>query len=167
MKKEPWWKRELKEIFSIASVFFVLILLFMFMKKALQEDYTFNYIAISTALIGSLIFAKIILIFDLLPVTKKSDNLPNIFRVFFRSLIYLVGYILFTFMEDLIKGVIDGETVLVASKHAFHQLGEMTYITSLVAIFVVFLFFNTFWVIRAKYGPTALFNLFFKKDDRG
>lgn len=164
MKKDPWWKRELKEVLAIASVFFVIFILCMLMKKALQDDYTFNFIVIGTALVGSLIIAKVVLIFDLLPVTKKVDHLPNIYRVFFRSLVYLLGYVIFTFLEQLIKGLIDGSDFLASSKLAFHELGELTYITSLVGIFVAFLFFNTFWVIRAKYGPVALYALFFKKE---
>jgi hypothetical protein len=166
MKKNPWWKRELKEMLSIASVFFVIFVLFMLMKKAFQNEYTFNFVVIGTAFVGSLIIAKVVLIFDLLPITKRSDHLPNIYRVFFRSLVYLVGYVIFTFLEHLIKGLIEGGDFLHASSLAFHELGKLTYITSLIAIFVAFLFFNAFWVIRAKYGPTALFNLFFRKVDQ-
>jgi hypothetical protein len=166
MKKNPWWKRELKEVFAIASVFFVLFVLFLFMKKVMMKDYSVDYFVLSTALIGSLILAKVVLIFDLLPVTKKVDHLPNIYRVIFRSFIYLLGYAIFTFIEHIIRGLIDKETFSHALHLSIQNLGKASFITSIVGVFVAFLFFNTFWVIRAKYGPTALFNLFFRKVDQ-
>lgn len=163
MNQEPWWKRELKEIIAIASVFFVLFVLFLVMKKAFLDEYTFNFYVVSTAFVGSLIIAKVVLIFDLLPLSKKMDHLPNIYRVFFRSLVYLSGFFIFSFLEGLIKKLIDKENFTQAVGAAFHELGETTFITSAVGIFIAFLFFNTFWVIRMKYGPKELFDLFFKK----
>ena len=160
----PLWKRELKEILAISSVFFVIFVLFLLMKKALLDDYTINFYIIGTALVGSLILAKVVMIFDLLPLSKRMDHYPNIYRVIFRSLFYLLGYVIFTFLEYLIKGLIDKESFSQATYSALHGLGEPTFITSMVGVFVAFLFFNTFWVIRAKYGPKALYELFFKKN---
>lgn len=165
MKKEPWWKRELKEILAISSVFFIIFVLLLFLKKALLDDYKIDFYIISTAIIGALILAKVVLIFDLLPISKKSDHLPNIYRVFFRSFIYICGFVIFTMLEHLIKGFIDGDTFSQAFNAAFHQLGNPAFITTFVGVFIAFLFFNAFWVIRAKYGPHELYALFFKKDD--
>jgi len=167
MEKEPLWKREIKEILSISSVFFVIFVLFLFMKKSLLDDYDIDYYIISTALISSLILAKVVLIFDLLPVTKKTDDLLNIYRVFLRSLIYIFGYIVFTFLEHLIKELIDGENFSQAVKTAVHDLLSPGSITTFIGVFIAFLFFNAFWVIRANVGATALYQMFFKKEDHG
>ncbi len=164
MKKEPLWKRELKEIFAIASFFFVIFVLFLFMKKVLLHDYSFNYYIFSTALIGSLIIAKVVLIFDLLPATKKTSHLINIYRVIIRSLIYIFGFVVFTYLEHLIKGLIEGESFAEALNSAFHQLFSPAFITSITGVFIAFIFFNTFWVIRSKLGPAALYSMFFKKE---
>ena len=163
MTTEPFWKRELKEVFAISLTFFVLFILFMFLKKAMLGQYNIEYYAAGTALIGSLILGKVVLIFDKLPLTKKMDFLPNIYRVFFRSSIYLSGFILFTLLEHWVKGLIEGDNFVQAWGHSFHHLGELDFLTSLVIVFIAFLFFNTFWVIRSKYGPEELYILFFKK----
>jgi hypothetical protein len=163
MKKDPCWKRELKEMFAIASVFFIIYVLFLFMKKALLDDYSIDFYIISTALVGSLILAKVVLIFDLLPLSKRMDHLPNIYRVFFRSLVYLLGFIIFKLLESVIKELIEKESFSQTLNSAFQELVETPFITSMVGVFIGFLFFNAFWVIRAKYGPTALYALFFKK----
>lgn len=163
MEKEPKWKKELKEVLAISSVFFVLFVLFLLMKRTLLDDYDFNFYVLSTALVGSLIIAKVVLIFDLLPITKKMDHLPNIYRVFFRSLIYILGFVIFTFLEGLVKELIDGAAFSEAMSAAFHELYTPAEITTLVSVFIAFLFFNTFWVIRANLGPAALYDMFFKK----
>ena len=165
MKKEPLWKREMKEVLSISTVFFVIFVLFLLMKKSLLDDYDINFYIISTALIASLILAKVVLIFDLLPLTKKTDNLLNIYRVFLRSLIYIFGYIVFTFLEHLIKELIDGESYSQALKATVHHLFSPAFITTFIGVFVAFLFFNAFWVIRANIGTTVLYNMFFRKAD--
>jgi hypothetical protein len=163
MKKEPFWKREMKEILAISSVFFVIFVLFLFMKKSLLDDYDVNFYIISTALVGSLILAKVVLLFDLLPLTKKTEKLLNIYRVFLRSLIYIFGYAVFTFLEHLIKGLIDGESYSQALKSTIHYLFSPASVTTFIGVFIAFLFFNTFWIIRASIGTTALYNMFFKK----
>jgi len=162
--KEPLWKREIKEVFAISSTFFILFILFAFLKKAMLGQYNIEYYALGTALIGSLILGKVVLIFDKLPVTKKMDFLPNIYRVFFRSLIYLFGYVIFTLLEHWVEGLIEGDNFGQAWAHSFHHLGKLDFLTSLVVVFIAFLFFNTFWVIRTKYGPKKLYHLFFSKE---
>ena len=126
-------------------------------------SYHIEYYAAGTALICSLILGKVVLIFDKLTLTRKMDFMPNIYRVFFRSLVYLFGYLMFTLIEHWIKGLIDGDSFGQAWVHAFKHLGELDFLTSLIVVFVAFLFFNAFWVIRLTYGPKALFDLFFKK----
>lgn len=135
----------------------------MFLKKAMLGQYSIEIYAAGTALIGSLILAKVVLIFDNLPVLKKMDSIRNIYRVFLRSLIYLLGFILFTLVEHWIGGLIDGENIGEALQQALHHLVSSDFLMSLVVVFIAFLFFNTFWTIRAKYGPKELFDLFFKK----
>lgn len=87
----------------------------------------------------------------------------NIYRVFFRSLVYLLGYAIFTLIEHWIKGLIDGENIGKSMAHAFKHLAGLEFAMSMVVVFIAFLFFNAFWVIRAKIGPSALYNLFFRK----
>jgi hypothetical protein len=163
MEKEPWWKRELKEVLAISSVFFVIFVLLLIMKKILLGEYNVDFYVVGTALVGSLIIAKVVLIFDLLPVTKKTDHLPNIYRVFFRSFIYILGYIIFTLLEHLVKGLIDGTSITKAFNLALHELITPGFFTSLVGVSVAFLLFNAFWIIRGKYGAHELYTLFFKK----
>ena len=162
MKKEPLWKRELKEMLIIACIFFVIFVLLLLLKKSLLNDYKVDFYVITTALVGSLILAKVILIFDMLPVTKKTDHMANIYRVFFRSIIYFLGYVIFTFLEHLIKGLIAGDTFSVAIDSTVRHLISSTAVPGYIGVFIAFLIFNAFWVIRRTIGPAAFYDMFFK-----
>jgi len=163
MKKEAAWKRELKEVFAISSVFFVIFVLFLFMKKSILDDYSVDFYILGTALVGSLIIAKVVLIFDLLPLSKRMDHFANIYRVIFRSLVYILGFVLFSLLEHLLKGLIHHESFSHAFSGSLKKLGTANFLTSMSGVFVAFLFFNVFWVIRAKYGAAELYKLFFNK----
>ena len=162
-QKESWWKRELKEIFAISYTFFVLFILFTGLKLSLLEQYHISGFKMGAALIGSLILAKVVLILDKLPLTRKMDIFPNIYRVFFRSFVYLIGFVIFSLLEHWVKSLVDGDAFGLAWQHAFQYLGTKEFALRLVVIFIVFLFFNAFWVIRVHYGPKELRKLFFGK----
>ena len=83
--EEPFWKRELKEVFAIYFTFFILFVLFAFLKKAMLGQYNIEYYAVGTALIGSLILGKVVLIFDKLPMTKKNGFPPKYLSCFFQE----------------------------------------------------------------------------------
>jgi hypothetical protein len=164
MDAEPRWKKELKQILYIALTFFILFVLFQLIKKALLAEYNIKYTAFGVALVGSLIIGKVVLLVDLLPLTKRLDYLPKVWGVFYRSFIYLAGYILLTLIEHSIKGLIKGDGFIEACKGAFHHLGERGFVASVIGLYIVFLFFNTFWILRNHYGPKELFNIYFKKE---
>ena len=94
------------------------------------------------------------------------DKLLNIYRIVLRSIIYLFGYFLFTILEHLIKGLVDGESFGNAWTLSVQYLGSMEFAINLVILFIVFLVFNAFWVIRNYFGPKALYDLYFKKSEK-
>jgi len=164
MTKESKLKKELKQILAISATFFVMFLLFMLLKKTMLAAYNIEFHAFGLALVGALIIAKVVLLVDLLPLTKRMDNHSNIYSVLFRSFIYLVGFTIFTLLEHFVKGLIGGDNFSQAWVHSFHHIGSVKFIVGLVSIFIAFLIFNAFWVIRNHYGPKSLYNLFFKRE---
>lgn len=165
MAQEPFWKRELKELFAISFTFFVFFILLLLLKKAILTEYQIKFHAAGIALVGSLILGKVVLIFNNIPMVKKYDYLPKIYGVFIKSLVYLAGFIIFTLLEHWIKGLIKGDGFLNAWEHAFNYIISKPSIIDMIIVFIVFLIFNTFWVIRNKIGAKAMHELFFKRDE--
>ena len=156
--------REIKEVFAISLFFFVCFTIFVLMKKLILAEYHIEYNGFIRAAVGALILAKVVLIFDKLSVTKQVDHMPNIFRVGFRSLIYLTGYILFTFLEHAVIGLFNGAGIIESFGHNLENLSSDHGDAKLIILFISFVIFNAFWVIRAHVGPDRLYRLFFNKD---
>lgn len=128
MTQETWWKRELKEVFSRSLTIYVLFIVLAVLKMSMLGQYDMPGFKAGAPLIGSLILAKVVLILDKLSLTKKMDVFPNIYRVFFRSLVYSVGFVAFSLLERCFKSLIDGDAFGLAWKHAFRHLGTKDFL---------------------------------------
>lgn len=164
MTKEPFWKRELKALFAISFTFFIFLVILLIMKKSILDEYHIKFDALGIAVIGSLIFGKVVLIFDNVPLAKKYDHLPKIYSVFIKSFVYLLGFLIFTLLEHLIKGMIGGDGFVEALQHSLSYLINGKSIDNTIIVFAVFLIFSTFWAIRNHVGPKALYRLFFVRE---
>lgn len=162
-KKESFIVKEMKELFAIAFVFYIIFLMFSILKMALLGQQHINGFKMGAAVIGALIIAKVVLIFDHFRVSKKLENYPKVITVFFKSGIYLIGFALFTILEHFIKGLIEDLTAAEAIKHAIYYLGSLDFVLTVAIVYISFLTFSTFWVIRNEYGPKSLYLLFFKR----
>lgn len=162
-KKESLVIREMKEMLAIASVLYVIFLMFSILKMAMLGQYEIDGFRVGTAIVASLIIAKVILIFEHFPIAKRVETYPKIYTVFLKSLIYYVGYVMFTILEHFIKGLIGDMGAGEAINQALHFLFTLPFILTSAVVFITFLFFSAFWVIRNEYTPDALYKLFFKK----
>ncbi len=154
---------EAKEVFSISLFFFICFSLFVILKKLFLAEYQIEYYGFLTAAFGGLVLGKVVLIFDKLKLTKQLDHLACIYRVFFRSFIYLFGYISFTFLEHAVLGLFHSQRIWISCVHNAENLTSIQGLISLALLFITFLIFNFFWVIRSYLGPKTLTALFFKK----
>lgn len=154
---------ELKEVLSITLFFFFCFSIFAIMKKAFLAQHQIQFSGFVTVIVSSLVLGKVVVLLDKLAVTKKYDHMRNSTRILFRSFIYLIGYILFTFLEHAIKALFTDETVGEAVTHNFHNLTSVKGLATFLILFVTFLIFNSFWVLRMELGPKKLFQLYFGK----
>ena len=155
--------KEIKEVFAISLFFFVCFAVFAVLKKLILHEHDIEYYGFIPVLVGSLVLGKVILIFDKLSITKLLDHIANIYRVGFRSFIYLLGYILFSFLEHGVTGLIKGMGIIESFTDNAEILISKHGLAKLIILFISFLIFNAFWVIRAYIGPDKLYRLFFKK----
>lgn len=155
--------KEIKEVFAISLFFFVCFTVFVILKKTILSAYDIEFFGFIPAAVGSLVLGKVILIFDKLSITKWLDHIANIYRVGFRSFIYLLGYIIFTFFEYGVIGLIKGIGIIESFAQNVENLTSKHGLAKLIILFISFLIFNAFWVIRAYVGPDKLYRLFFNK----
>jgi len=152
---------EVKEVLSITLFFFFCFLVFLIMKKAFLAQYEIKYSGFFYVIVQSLILGKVVVILDKMAVTRKFDHLRNSTRILFRSTIYLVGYVLFTFIEHGMKALFSSNSIGEAISHNFYHLTSVKGLATLLILFITFLIFNVFWILRMHLGPKKLFDLYF------
>ena len=156
---------EIKQVCYITLFFLLTFTVFLLMKKAFLAQYEIQYYGFLTVLVSSLVLGKVVIILDALAVTKKYDHMPNSIMILFRSCIYLVGYIIVSFIEHGIKALINGEPFGEAMVHNAHHLTSIEGIATLVVLLITFLFFSSFWVLRSHLGPKQLYQLYFGRKE--
>lgn len=156
-------KKEAKEVLAISLFFFFCFTVFAVLKKLILSEHDIEYYGFIPVVIGSIVLGKVVLIFDKLRITKWLDHMANIYRVGFRSFIYLLGYILFTFLEYGVMGLFKGEGIIESFTHNVENLTSKHGLAALIILFISFIIFNAFWMIRAYVGPGKLYRLFFEK----
>ena len=89
-----WLRAEFRA--SRPAFFFFLIgfLLVLLIVKLALADYSIEVSTISRALIGALVAAKVVLIFDRTSISRKLADCPHIYRVVLRTLVYGAGVVL-------------------------------------------------------------------------
>lgn len=154
--------KEIREVLGITLFFYIVFLIFQLYKLVTLAEFNIHNSILGVALIASLVIAKVIFLIDKMPLTKRMDSGPKIFGVVYRSVIYSIGFILFTFVEHAIREMISGEPFGHALEHGWYYLQSFEFFGTFLMTFVTFLVFNTYWVIRNHVGAGKLYRLFFK-----
>ncbi|MDO9105136.1 MAG: hypothetical protein Q7U57_09275 [Methylovulum sp.] len=104
---------------SIPTVLFFLAAfhLLAFTRKLVEDSYGITLGDSSAATIGALIVAKAILIVNKLRVANCMADLPLVFGIFWKALIYSMFAWLFRLLEELIPLVVKYDGVSVAVSH--------------------------------------------------
>jgi hypothetical protein len=77
------------------SWFVVLILI----KALLLNEYKIHFFGLSTAFVGALIVAKVVLILDNLPLSRKTIKYPAYIHIIFRTIFFSFGVFLMMIIE--------------------------------------------------------------------
>src|SRR5207344_1001849 len=71
----------------------------MFLKMMILTEYKVEFTGISMALIGALILAKVVLIIDLIPLSKWTRKRPAVYFMFFRTLFNIIAVFILLLLE--------------------------------------------------------------------
>ncbi|GEM_PF-6385889 len=154
---------EFRAVLSVTLFFLICFSFFAILKKAFLAQYEIEYRGFVSAFVGALVLGKVVVILDHIKLTNKYKHLPNIFSVLFRSLIYLIGYIAFSYVEHIVIGLFSGNRIIESISNNTHHLMSHEGLATLIVLSITFIFFNAFWVIRTHIGPKQLFALYFKE----
>jgi hypothetical protein len=156
-------KHEVKELLTVTLFFLSGFLLIFVLLELMLEDYNVHFNALTKAVIGALVLAKVILVLRNLAFMQIFPNSPGIVRVLYKTLIYLAGVLMVLAVERVIDAYREAGGVLAALKHVVETrtLHHVLAVTLLASIPVAA--FNCWEELLREVGRDRLAEAFFRK----
>lgn len=153
---------ELKEMFVVFLFIFPVFLAFNIYRQSLQAASFGNpYVAHGTALLNSLIMAKIVLIGEWVKLGKGTEERPLIVTVLVKSFLFTLLYMAFELLEKLIENLVHGLDFS-AALHALGGPASKEYLPHAACIFLCFIPFFALLESRRVLGEGRFQSLFLR-----
>jgi len=155
--------REIREIIPPTLFFFAAFNFILLTTSLMLDGYQANLWSVTKAAVGALIVGKVVLLADKLPIVNLFPHKPLIYNIFWKTLLYQAGAILFRIVEEVI-GLQDKAGGFVAAIRVL--LDEVVwdhFIAVQLWLFVLFLFYCTVREFTRVVGSDRLIRLFFRK----
>ena len=134
-------------------------------RRLILADVGITYTEYGVALIEAFIFAKVIMIGDVLRLGRGLERKPLIFPTLLKTAIFTLFVGLFVFIEHAVKGLVKGKGA-VEGVMAFLGKGSYEVLAGGLVIFAAFIpFFALREVSRELGGEGKLLALFFMRRD--
>jgi hypothetical protein len=138
---------------------------FTWYRRLILADVGISYTDYGVALIEALIFAKVIMIGDLLHLGRGFEHKPLIFPILLKTAVFTLFVGLFTLIEHAIKGLLKGKGAVEGLMEFFGK-GSYEILAGCLVIFVAFIpFFSLRELSRMLGGEGKILDLFFKSRD--
>jgi hypothetical protein len=167
MSTQPktFWQKFWKEIGTIVEVslyFFLFQGLVMFLEALTLKDYNIQFGSISTAIINSLIIAKVVLLMEFIPISNWSRQQPTIVGIVLRTLLYTVGVLVIFLLEKAFESRHAEGGFGAAVQHVFQNRDIYQVWVNTIVIGISLLGYNTMSVVKQWLGERELTTLLFK-----
>lgn len=110
-------KRELLSLIPPTLFFLVALGLLVFTKHLMLEQYGIHFADFGAIIVGALIIGKVVLIADHLPFTNRFPNKPLIYRIVWKSFVYVVAAFIVRTGEELIPRIIEHGSLRQGTTH--------------------------------------------------
>lgn len=149
-------KRELKAVALVTTYFLSWFCLISYIKTLMLEQYNVSFVAVSSALVGSLVIAKVVVILDETSVGDRFSKHAALIHILWRSLIYTFFVAIVMVLEKIVEGMFDGQAIAEATRNVWLHRNRDHILVSVILMSIAFLFYNTFAVVNRALGNTGL-----------
>lgn len=157
---------------KIKNMFIAMIPIFIYFFIAFQivaltsalilKEYNITVSSFSNATILALIMAKVVLIVDEIEYVNISEQRPLIHKVLWKTLVYLIVTLLFSYIEHLIHFWKEASGFSEANSLLFEDIVFTHYLAIQLWLLVLVFIFCILRELVNYYGRQEIYNLFFK-----
>lgn len=158
-----WLRREFKAARLPFLFFLGGFLLVLLIVKLTLAQYSIETSALGRAIVGALIAAKVVLIFDETPLGRLFAAMPRIVTVIYKTLVYGLGVIVLGYLERTIDAWRKMGSFGSAIRFVAEEMGVHRLLAIALGVSLVFAVYFTLDEISAYMGKDALRDLFLKQ----
>jgi len=164
-KSQKWRKilvHEMSEYFFNFAFLAVFLVAFAWYRRLILAEYHIQYLGYWAPVIEAAILAKVIMIGDALHMGRRFQNRPLAVTTLYRTVVFSVLVVLFSFAEHIIGAMIHGKRPAEGIAEIANK-GMDEVLAWCVVIFAAFLPFFALKEIERAFGVETVRGMFFRK----
>jgi uncharacterized membrane protein len=152
---------EIKRIGIVALYFALCFGVMMLCKRLILAEYEIEFRGVTFALVGALVVAKVVVLLEKVSLGQWVRNHPVVVDIILRTLIYTIGVLVVFLLEKAFESRHErggfGPSLMAVFQHRdIHHVWAST-----IGVFVALLGFNTFSILKRRFGGHELKRFFF------
>jgi hypothetical protein len=151
-----WLRAEAREMSPVFVFFLSGFLLVLLIVKLALAEYSITVNALSRALLGAVLAAKVVLLLEQTPLARPFRQLPRIVPIAFKSLVYGMGVIVLGYLERLVDSIRHSRAILIGIQTADASLNLNRLLSVALGVTAVFGIYFTFVELSEFIGGDAL-----------
>lgn len=150
---------EVKALFWTSVYFLFWFGTLILLKNLLLKEYQIAFFGFSMVVVGALIAAKVVLIFENIPIGSWTKNKPAIFEIILRTLLYMAGAIVVLVLEKSFEARHEYGGIFNAMKALSGETEIYHIIVNVIGVFGAFFGFNLWSVLNKHLGGIGLLKI--------
>ena len=155
-----WLIEELRSLAWLTFYFAAWFVVIMLLKQLWLEEYGIAFSGIATGLLAAVITAKVVVVLDHLPMTKRLQDLPGIAEVLTRSAVYTVFVLAVMIAEKAFESRANHGGLIIALRRVLDHPDMPAVYGSAIMIGLAFLSHHAFSIVRRDIGSKRMADLF-------
>ena len=156
-------KEEIKQVALLTLYFGVWIGTLMLLKTLILAGYQIEFHGLSTALLGALVLAKVVLLLEhVSPPWSWVGKQPALIDVILRTILYTFGVFVVMVIEKSFEGRHAHDGFFPSMLSVFESAEEHKVMANVICITGALLFYNVFSALRRVFGAGTLMRALLK-----
>jgi len=163
MSAAEWIKHEIREVGAATLYFLIGLILILVLFKLLLDQYEIQLVALSKAVIGALICAKVVVLLKNRKIMQVFSNRPGYVTVLYKTIVYDVGLVVILLIEKTIERYGEAGGVGAALRQVFETRDMHHVLAVALMASMMFLFYNAVGELSRRLGEDEVRAAFFGK----
>jgi hypothetical protein len=133
-------KDEIRELTPVVIYFFIALNILGLTRVLILRQYGISVSTFFNASIGALVVAKVVMVVGALPFMEPFPQIPIIYNVLWKTLLYMLGALIFQVLEDAIPLLLKHQSLA----PALDQIWMPHFLVTQLWLMLLFLIFCTF-----------------------